>query len=120
METETKQLQTSVKSSFWKISPQRASFRASQLLLSLGPQQNLDAVCKSVVGFSIRFFWGEIRSKNSERQRNARYVTSGNLSIIKLSKLIQPKSPYQWSKLQENQLKCQKVIQLSSVNFTVK
>ena len=57
VETETKE--RSVKTSFWKISCQKASFSASQLLTPLC-SQNLDADSKFVVGFSVRLFLREI------------------------------------------------------------
>ena len=60
---------------------------------------HLDTDSKFVVGFFVRLFLEEIRSKNCERKRNAYNVTSGNQSIIKLSQLTQSARPHQWSRL---------------------
>ena len=75
-------------------------------------RKTFDGDSKSVIGFSARLFQGEIRQKNSEKQRNAHYVTFGNLSIIKLLQFTHPASPHQWSKLQTNRLKGKKVMRV--------
>ena len=73
------------------------------------PRTTFHGDSKSVVRFSVRLFRGEIRSKNSEKQRKHHYVTSATQSIIKLLQLNHPASAHQWFKLQTNRLKGKKL-----------